>query len=103
LGRRPPNLYGASTDQRETHVVLTFSIAPNLRDDERDDLYVVGTMVIADCADDYGTEGQRFGSSRARYRPAGNSGFFSGQADSASGAGPWIDPADLERAAIRAA
>jgi hypothetical protein len=59
VGQVSPSLFGACIDLRDEQVVLTFYVAPNLSDDERDDLYAPGAMVIADCPDHYGIE-QRF-------------------------------------------
>ncbi|MDP9133561.1 MAG: hypothetical protein M3N56_01900 [Actinomycetota bacterium] len=52
-GHRPRASYGACADLRDKQIVLTFYVAPDLTDDERDDLYAVGAMVTADSADDY--------------------------------------------------
>jgi hypothetical protein len=59
VGQVSPNLYGACIDLRDKQVVLTFFVAPNLSDDERDDLYAAGATVIGDCPDDYRIE-ERF-------------------------------------------
>lgn len=48
-----PRLYGACVDLRESLIVLTFYVAPDLSDDERDDLTTAGAMVIGDFPDDY--------------------------------------------------
>ena len=59
VGQISPKLYGACVDLPGKQVILTFFVAPDLTDDERDDLYAVGAMVIADLADDYRIE-ERF-------------------------------------------
>ena len=53
VGQVSPKLYGACVDLREKLVVLTFYVAPDLSTDERDDLTVAGTAVIADFPDDH--------------------------------------------------
>ena len=59
VGQMSPKLFGACVDLRDKQVILTFFVAPDLADDERDDLYAVGAMVIADFANDYRIE-ERF-------------------------------------------
>ena len=59
MGQVSPNLYGACADLREKQLILTFYVAPSLSDDERDDLYTAGAMVIADFPDEYRIE-ERF-------------------------------------------
>jgi hypothetical protein len=59
VGQVSPNLYGACIDLRHKQVVLTFYVAPDLSDDERDDLYAAGASGIGDCPDDHRIE-ERF-------------------------------------------
>jgi hypothetical protein len=53
VGQVSPKLYGACVEARDKLIVLTFYVAPDLSDDERDDLTSAGGMVIADFPDDY--------------------------------------------------
>lgn len=53
VGQVTPKLYGACVDLRGKEIVLTFYVAPDLTDDERDDLTTAGAMVIADYTDDH--------------------------------------------------
>jgi hypothetical protein len=48
VGQVSPNLYGACVDLRDKQIMLTFYVAPNISEDERDDLTTAGAMVIAD-------------------------------------------------------
>jgi hypothetical protein len=53
VGQVSPKLFGACVDLRDKRINLTFYVAPDLTDDERDDLTTAGAMVIGDYADDY--------------------------------------------------
>ena len=53
VGQVTPKLFGACVDLRGKEIVLTFYVAPDLTDDERDDLTTAGAMVIADYTDDH--------------------------------------------------
>ncbi len=53
VGQISPKLYGACVDLRDKEIVLTYYVAPDLTDDERDDLYTAGAMMIGDYPDDY--------------------------------------------------
>ncbi|XAY06007.1 hypothetical protein DSM112329_02868 [Paraconexibacter sp. AEG42_29] len=57
VGATSPALYGVCADlSDEARITLTFYVAPDTTPDERDDLSVVGTEVIADFADDFTLE-----------------------------------------------
>lgn len=53
VGQISPRLYGVCVDERDDQIILSFYIAPEVSDDERDDLTAAGGMVIGDYADDY--------------------------------------------------
>jgi hypothetical protein len=48
VGQISPKLYGVCVDQRAERIALTFYVAPDITDDERDDLTSAGAMVIGD-------------------------------------------------------
>lgn len=53
VGQVSPKLYGACVDLRDKLIVLTFYVAPDLSEDEREDLTIAGTEVTADFSDSY--------------------------------------------------
>ena len=53
LGAVSPNLYGACADLRDDAVVLTWYVAAGMPPDEREDLQVAATEVIADYPEGY--------------------------------------------------
>jgi len=53
LGAVSPNLYGACADLRDKTVVLTWYVAAVMPEEERQDLQVAATEVIADYPDGY--------------------------------------------------
>jgi hypothetical protein len=53
VGQVSPQLYGACVDVRDQLIVLTFYVAHDLSEHERDDLSAAGTMVTADFSDGF--------------------------------------------------
>ena len=53
VGQISPKVHGVCVREQQTEIVLTFYVAPDLSDDERDDLTTAGAMVIADYPDEY--------------------------------------------------
>jgi len=52
VGAVGSSLYGACADLQGDLVVLTWYVAPNMPEDEREDLQIAGTEVIADFGSD---------------------------------------------------
>jgi hypothetical protein len=75
VGQVSPKLYGACVDLRDKQIILTFYVAPDLTDDERDDLTTAGAMVIADFADDYRID-ERFMHVDDRHEPLRTAGTW---------------------------
>lgn len=53
LGQVSPNVYGVCVRELEKLIVMTFYVAADLSENERDNLTAASTMVIADFPDDF--------------------------------------------------
>lgn len=53
VGAVSPALYGGCAAIEDNQIRLTWYVAPDLTDDEKDDLWAAGAMVIADFPDGY--------------------------------------------------
>jgi hypothetical protein len=52
VGQISPKVHGVCVREQQKQIVMTFYVAPDLSDDERDDLTTAGAMVIADYPDE---------------------------------------------------
>lgn len=53
VGQVSAKVYGVCVREQEKQIVLTFYVAVDLSDDERDDLTSAGAMVVGDYPDEY--------------------------------------------------
>lgn len=53
VGQVSPKVYGVCVHEHDEQIVLTFYVASDMSDDERDDLTAAGAMVTADYPDEY--------------------------------------------------
>ncbi len=53
VGQISPRLIGTCVEHHDKQIALTFYVAADLTDEERDDLTTVGTMVLGDYPDDF--------------------------------------------------